>query len=185
MNTITEQTETDAAVLKLYEEACGYRPGDPNSDNGGVEQNVLEYLLNKGMPLSNGGVDKILAFVEVDPRNVEDVKRTINDCGVAYIGFNVPSNLISLEGDVPSLWELDKDNTDTDGGHAIVLVGYDTVGPTLISWGSKYKMTWEFFTYYTDEVYAIASDTWRNNTGKTPLGLSLDELEALMRAIKR
>jgi hypothetical protein len=27
--------------------------------------------------------------VEVDPRNIDDVKRTIHDCGVAYIGFNV------------------------------------------------------------------------------------------------
>jgi hypothetical protein len=76
-----EDTSPDAEVLELYAAACGYRPDQPTTDEGGVEQDVLTFLLNSGAPLAGGQVDKILAFVEVDPRNVEDVKRTIFDCG--------------------------------------------------------------------------------------------------------
>src|SRR5579863_5183483 len=35
-NTLTEQTESDDCVLKLYEEACGYQPGNSSTDNGGI-----------------------------------------------------------------------------------------------------------------------------------------------------
>lgn len=184
-NVITEQTESDDMVLKLYEEACGYVPGNLNSDNGGVEQHVLLHLLNTGFPLNDGSRDKILAFVEVDPRNIDDVKRTINECGVAYIGFEVPKNLLPSDGSNPApVWKLDPNDCDTEGGHAVILAGYDEEGPIVISWGEKYKMTWEFFQYFTDEVYAIASNDWFLKTGKTPLGLTLDELKKLMIGIR-
>ena len=182
-NTLTETTESDDIVLSLYEAVSGYTPNDPNSDNGANEQEVLTYLLNVGAPLANNQRDKIVAFVEVDPRNIDDVKRTINECGVAYIGFDVPSILMS-SADVPALWQVDHNNTATDGGHAIVLIGYDSVGPYLISWGQKYQMTWEFFSMFTDEVYAIADNSWINATGKTPLGLSIEELKTMMHALR-
>lgn len=183
-NTLTEVTEADSNVLALYEQATGYNPNDPNSDNGGVEQEILSFLLNTGAPIGNGDRDKIIAFVEVDPRNTDDVKRAIYDCGVAYIGIDVPKNLISWDGSVPAIWDYDPAHTETEGGHAIVLVGYDSVGPTVISWGQTYKMTWAFFLHYCDEVYAIADSSWINATGKTPLGMTVAELEQLMHAIK-
>jgi hypothetical protein len=58
---------------------------------------VLAYLLRRGAPTGPEGQsrDRIDAFVEVDPRNPEDVKRTIQDCEVACIGFNVPACLLA------------------------------------------------------------------------------------------
>src|SRR5271170_6637603 len=117
-NAGTEITEADSCVLALYEAVGGYNPSNPNSDNGANEQDVLTYLLNTGAPIANNLRDKIVAFVEVDPRNIDDVKRTINDCGVAYIGFNVPSSLMSM--DIAPLWEVDPNNMGFDGGHAII-----------------------------------------------------------------
>lgn len=179
------QTEPDADVLKLYEAACGYRPDDPSTDQGGVEQGVLTYLLREGAPLGDGTTtDKIIAFVEVDPRNLNDVKRTIYECGVAYIGFQVPSSVLPADGDPPAVWDYDPENADSVGGHAVVLVGYDNVGFKLISWGQVYTMTYRLFPMVTDEVYAIADRAWFNATGKTLLDMSLSDLEAQMNALR-
>ena len=67
---------------------------------GGNEQHVLKYLLTRGAPMGPNGrtVHKIDAFVEVDPRHIDDVKRAINNCGVAYIGFNVPQYIVPPTG---------------------------------------------------------------------------------------
>jgi len=184
VNVLTEQTIPDDCVLKLYEAACGYKPGDPSTDQGGIEQNVLSYIMHTGIPLADGTVDKIIGFIEVDPRNSQDVKVTINDFGVAYIGFQVPNSIYDETGMPKAIWEYDANHTQVEGGHAIICVGYDNEYVTVISWGSIYKMSWQFFSAYTDEVYAIISPDWIASTGKDPLGMSVDDLKQLMVAIK-
>jgi len=181
-----EITEPDADVRQLYIQACGYNPKTPGEGPGGNEQHVLKYLLRTGMPAGPAGQsrDKISAFVEVDPRNLDDVRRTIADCGVAYIGFNVPQSIMPPGGAPPAVWVVDHAHSQIVGGHAVVLPGYDSVGPKVISWGQLYTMTWEFFATYVDEVYAIADDAWIGAKATTPGGLSLAELEAQMAALK-
>lgn len=179
-------TEPDSDVELLYEQACGYRPASGGEGPGGNEQSVLSYLLNTGAPTGPQGQsrNKIAAFVEVDPRNTGDVKSTIFNCGVAYIGFNVPQFLMPASGRTPLLWDVQKSNTKIIGGHAVVLAGYNAKGVRLISWGSYYTMTWAFFAAYVDEVYAIADQDWIAAKGTTPGGLSLSDLIAQMQALK-
>ncbi|MGC2248622.1 MAG: hypothetical protein WA609_18600 [Terriglobales bacterium] len=182
----TIDTEPDSDVKRLYELACGYNPNTPGEGPGGNEQHVLKYLLRQGAPLGKDGkaTNKITAFVEVDPRATDDVKRAINNCGVAYIGFNVPASLMPPNADPPATWTVDPHNSKIIGGHAVVLAGYDAKGARVISWGQYYTMTWDFFATFVDEVYAIADQDWFEATGKTPGGLSLAELEQQMQALK-
>jgi len=70
------------------------------------------------------------------------------------------------------------------GGHAVGLAGYDASGARVISWGQYYTMTWDFFAKYVDEIYAIADQTWVSAKGKTPGGLTLQELEVQMQALR-
>jgi hypothetical protein len=44
-------------------------------------------------------------------------------------------------------------------------------------------MTWGFFAKYVDETYAIADPSWVAKTGKTPGGLTIEELEVQMKAL--
>jgi hypothetical protein len=178
-------TEPDSDVEKLYELACGYKPSAGGEGPGGNEQLVLKYLLNKGAPTGQTGqtTHKIDAFVEVDPRNTDDVKRTINDCGLVYIGFNVPQYIVPTNGTPPAVWDVENTNTKIVGGHAVVLPGYTAAGARVISWGQYYTMTWAFFAKYVDETYAIADNFWINGGGKTPGGLTLAELEAQMKSL--
>jgi len=181
----SELTEPDKDVEQLYIGACGYDPKQPGEGPGGNEQHVLTYLMTTGAPIGPGGVgrEKILGFVEVDPRILDDVKRTIADCGVAYIGFKVPQNIMPAGGEPPQTWTVDR-AAKLIGGHAVALPGYDSTGPIVISWGRLYKMTWEFFSTYVDEVYAIADPAWITAKGTTPGGLKTQELEAQMQALK-
>jgi hypothetical protein len=184
--TKTMVTQPDPDVEKLYIQACGYNPRVPGEGPGGNEQHVLTYWMNQGAPIGPQGVgrQKITAFVEVDPRNVDDVKRTIIECGVAYIGLNVPQSVQPPNQPPPAVWEYVPSQSAIIGGHAVVLPGYDSQGPKVISWGQYYTMTWEFFAHFVDEVYAVADSDWIEKTGKTPGSLTLDQLEAQMQALK-
>ncbi|HUC84518.1 MAG TPA: hypothetical protein VL970_04930 [Candidatus Acidoferrales bacterium] len=182
----TMATQPDSDVEKLYILACGYNPRVPGEGPGGNEQHVLTYLLNTGAPVGPKGaqVHKIAAFVEVDPRNTDDVKRTINDCGLAYIGFNVPQSVQPPGQPPPAVWNYVPNDSKIIGGHAVVLAGYDANGARVISWGQYYTMTWQFFAQFVDEVYAIADSEWIESTGKTPGGLTIEELEVQMKALQ-
>jgi hypothetical protein len=177
-------TEPDSDVEKLYVLGCGYNPKVPGEGPGGNEQKLLTYILNKGAPTGPKGQPphKIAAFVEVDPRNTDDVKRAIVDCGIAYIGFNVPQFL--MQGQPPAVWDVQSANTNIIGGHAVILVGYDAKGARVVSWGQFFTMTWAFFAQYVDEVYAIADSMWIEAKGTTPGGFTLDQLEQQMQALK-
>src|ERR1700690_3303696 len=174
------QTDSDADIIALYSAACGYVAGQPNTDHGGDEQSVLTYVRNNGLPI-DGGADKLTAFVEVDPSNLDDVKNTIADCGVCYIGFNVPDYAMKTVG---QLWDTLPGTPNIIGGHAVNLAKYDNVGPTCITWGVAQKMTWTFFQRFTDEAYALADQDWISATGKTPGGMTLADLEDAMGALK-
>ena len=180
-------TWPDGDVEKLYIQACGYNPNVPGEGPGGNEQHVLTYWLKKGVPTGPRGAtrEEIAAFVEVDPRNTDDVKRTIVDCGVAYIGFNVPESIYGPDGLPTKTWDFVSATSKIVGGHAVVLAGYDANTARVISWGSYYTMTWNFFAHYVDEVYAIADSEWIEAGGKTPGGFTLDQLEAQMQALKQ
>ena len=180
LNTGTEDTQPDANALALYEAVGGYNPSDPSTDQGANEQTVLSYLLQTGAPLADGTTDKITAFFEVDPRNQDDIKTVINECGVCYIGFDVPEGIDETPG---ATWTLDE-NAAIEGGHCVILVGYTPDYFICVSWGNIYKMEPSFFSYYTDEAYALVDSTWIAKTGKTPLGLSQQDLEKMMIAIR-
>ena len=111
------------------------------------------------------------------------MKRTIVDCGVAYIGFQVPQFLMPPGKPPLGVWDVQSSDTTIVGGHAVVLAGYDAQGARVISWGQYYTMTWAFFAQYVDETYAIADQTWIEATGETPGGLSLAQLKEQMAAL--
>jgi hypothetical protein len=158
----------------------------PGEGPGGNEQQVLRYLLNHGAPVGPNGQAraKIVAYVEIDPRNTDDVKRGINDFGLVYVGFNMPQNVMPASGDPPQVWDVDASNPPIVGGHCVILPGYDTSMVNVISWGWFYQMTWAFFAKYVDEVYAVVDNIWISAKRRTPAGLTVQELEAQMVALK-
>jgi len=178
-NTGKMLTLPDSDIEDLYELACGYKPGDASTDQGGVEQLVLSYLVRNGL-----AGHELSAFVEVDLRNLDDVKRAIWAAGVAYIGFQVPDYLMSSLTAPGSDWDTRPGPVNIDGGHAVILAGYGFGRFKVISWGQQYTMTERFLQRYCDEVYMLADTEWLTAKGMTPLGQTLTDLEQQMRSLK-
>jgi hypothetical protein len=177
------ETEPDVDVVDLYEQACGYNPKQGGEGPGGNEQHVLTYILKQGAPFGPDGQQrhKITAFAEVDVKNIDNIKRTIYDHGVAYIGFNVPQYIMPPNAQPLPVWDVEpKADNKIVGGHAVVLAGYNASGARVISWGQYYTMTWAFFEKFVDEAYAITDPLWTMTTSKVPAKL----LEQYMQKLK-
>ena len=181
----TIDTEPDDDAMLLYEQACGYVQGQGNTDQGGVEQDVLSYVLLSGAPTGpdGSGRHQIAAFVEIDPRNFDDVKLSIAEGGLVYLGFDVPDYLPSSADNV---WDVQPGaNYNIVGGHAVIAAGYNADGLTVISWGAKYRMTWAFWSKFVDESYLLADAEWIKASGASPAGMTLAQLEAQMSALRQ
>ena len=174
-------TASDPVVLSAYEAWCGYVDGDPSTDQGGVEQDVLTSWSKSTF---NGRA--LAAFVEVDPRNLDDLRRAVFDCGVAYIGLDIPAYLENGLTAPGSVWDVDPsaDNSIV-GGHCVTLAGYDANGNfRAISWGSYYTLTSAFLLQRMDEAYGLVSPDWMKATGQTPAGLTVAQWQAQMAALQ-
>lgn len=171
-------TPPDNDILALYEIAGGYVPGNPNTDQGAMIQTVLTDWLND--PVDG---NELAAFVEINQRDTDEIRRSIWECGVADIGFEVPSYMPTSPG---SIWDVNQHaDQSIIGGHSVDLVGYDRGAGTftVISWGARYTMTEAFLNKFCDEAYALANQAWVETTGQTPAGLTIAELEALMQSM--
>lgn len=173
-------------ALVLYAKCAHYRVNRPQTDNGAVEQHVLKYVVDVGAPIENcTTIDRVRGFAEVRKDDIDGVKRTIYNFGVAYIGFKMPE-YIYRRPTLPKEWEFDPRATRIEGGHAVVLTGYDGGGAMFISWGARYKMSWAFFDRYVDEVYALIDDAWtgseraRDQKVMLPSGAALAGMRAAL-----
>ena len=162
-------------VLGLYELVGGYNPNDPTTDQGCVETDVLNYWTNSGV---NG--HKIGAYVQIDNTNLNQIKNAIAYMEGTYIGIQVPEGIPEDPG---SVWDVIP-NAEIEGGHAIILVGYDDNYLYTISWGAVYKMTYAFFTTYCDEAYALVSNDELNGNGVNAASLNINQLNNDLKIVK-
>ena len=159
---------TDADILAAYSGACGYVPGDPSTDQGGVLLDVLNYWRKTGI-----GGHNILAYVAIDPTNIGELRYAIALFGGAYLGVALPDSV--CRGDLlVNPWSDDvNDAPDPDNGHCIMLPDYDNA----VTWGAVKPISAGFVTRYADEGYAILSEDWIDKTtSEGPNGIDLSTL---------
>ena len=167
----------DSAILAGYERQ-GFVPGDPSTDNGAVELDVLNDWRKTGI-----GGHKILGYVAVDPFNQEHVKQAINLFGGVYTGAALPLSAQSQDE-----WHVALTDTHGSaargswGGHAIPAPDYDERTVTCITWGERKKMTWAWWAAYVDECYAVLSLDWASGA-RAPSGLALADLQIDLAAV--
>ena len=119
-------------------------------------------------------------------RRAGDRRRAVFDCGVAYIGLDIPAYLENGLTAPGSVWDVDPsaDNSIV-GGHCVTLAGYDANGNfRAISWGSYYTLTSAFLLQRMDEAYGLVSPDWMKATGQTPAGLTVAQWQAQMAALQ-
>ena len=173
-NSTTETTPPDSAIEAAYEDVGGYVPGQPNTDNGCCEIDVLNYWRKTGI-----GGHNIGAYVSIDPQNLAHVQAACVLFGGLYIGVALPLTaqtqdvwdvtdpFVPLQGDAaPGSW----------GGHAVFVPDYDAAGMTCVTWGALKRMTAAWWLAYCEECYAIISPDFLNQ-GISPQGFNLALLQ--------
>lgn len=171
----------DWVILDYYEAWDGYVAGDPNTDQGGVEIEVLNNWRKYGFGYRKNrqGANKLLAYVSVDPTVQAHVKYAVQLFGGSYIGLALP---ITAQGQ--SSWSVVGDGKTGNsapgswGGHCVWVVGYTPNGLTCVTWGQLMTMTWDFWAAYVDESYALLSPDFLEVNGLSPGGFDLSTLMA-------
>ena len=170
-----EASITDAAIVAAYSAIGGYVPGNPDTDRGLVELDVLKFWRTTGISGHTIG-----AFAAVSPGDSRLVKAAIFLFGGIYAGVLLPNSAQSQEvwdvtsgvDAVPASW----------GGHAISIQGYDAGGLTCVTWGRTQRMTWKWWETYCDECYACLSNDFIR-AGHNPLGVDVATLRADLAAV--
>ena len=141
---------SDADVVREYFLETGGR------DTGLVVLDSLRRWRSRGW-VAAGDRYFILAFAEVDRAAAAEVKRTVfTDLGVG-LGLALPATA-QREFDAAKPWVTTTGAGSTAGswgGHYVYVTGYTRLGPTCVTWGRKQRMSWEFFSKYCDEAYAV------------------------------
>jgi len=142
---------TDADVETGYE-STGFRPDDPNTDQGTNVEDGLSYWRKTGV-----GGHAIVAYAAVDVSNATELKQAVSLFGALGIGFNVPAYAMD-QFSAGKPWDVQKSNASIIGGHYVVVVGYDAKYLYVVTWAKIQKMTWAFFRKFCDEAYVIIDD---------------------------
>lgn len=169
-------TPLDSDILAMYRAVSWYNPLDPNTDNGANMLDVLNYWRQVGL-----AGRKITAYAQVDPTNLDHVKASIAFFGGLYFGVQLPTDAMSTFM-LQQPWSNTAIST-VDGGHALMMSGFDEDGPECITWGKRQKMSWPWFVKNCDEAYCPLSREWITQNSVAPSGLNFDTLQADIRLL--
>jgi hypothetical protein len=168
-----EVTIPDSTVLQYYERWDGYKPSDPNSDQGGEELQVLKDWRKAGF-----SGHKLQAFADPDPQDELHVRQAIALFGGLYIGLALP-----ISAQTQDVWDVASEpdgKLGSWGGHCVFVPDYDANGLTCITWGQLKKMTWAFWGTYCDEAHALLAPDWQ-----PPAGFDMASLQADLKQVAR
>ena len=161
-------------VLQGYSDVTGFDPTTGANDNGTNMTDALDYLRTTGL-----AGHKILAWAQVDPTNLLHRKLGAQIFGATLVGVQLP-NSAEEQFNNGQPWEVVPSNAGIAGGHAILRLGYGSLGDDYATWAKwDQKSSADWSSHYVDEEYILVSEMWLDQaTGKTPGGLNLDALWA-------
>ena len=142
---ISEQFPDDTEVEQAY---LNYTNG---KDVGAVEADLLNYWKNNEI-----FGKKISAFAPTDHADQDELRSVIASYGLVYVGVQMPG--VAQQQFINNQpWALTHTPADNqiEGGHCVVIVGYDKDYAQCITWGKVQQVTWEWLSSYMQESWAI------------------------------
>ena len=133
-------TLTRDDAIKFYSISAGYVTGDPSTDQGGDEVQVLNTWRDKG--LDGSGAHAIAGWLDVDPTNQAEMRAlTFMGCSL-YFGVDLPDAWTSV---IPRsngyVWTPGA--PDPNQGHCFVGIGANDQGIQVDSWGLIGTITYD------------------------------------------
>lgn len=171
-----ERVDT-AGALDLYGRVNG------GVDGGAVIFEVLKEWYHNGLPLAEGGANRIGPFVPVAKTHLNVLRSACWLFGGVYLGIEVPRSApADFEAGKP--WENIIPGDPIVGGHAVPMVGFDDQYIYIVTWGEVQAMSWKWWAAYGEEAWAILpSEFIKASKGIT--GERVDDLVVDMAAILR
>ena len=148
----------NAAVLGIEETfpaseevVAAYLQYTQGQDAGAVEADLLKYWQTNGLFGS-----KLAAFAPTDHADFDELRSVIDSYGFIYIGIQLPVTFQQqfISGQPWALTGTPADQQ-IEGGHCVILVGYDKDHAQCITWGKVQQITWEWLRSYMEESWAI------------------------------
>lgn len=175
----TETTVSTAQALAGYSAVTGFSAGPPvKNDNGAQVADGLKYLQKTGM----AGVT-IAAYGQVSVNSIAKVQLAVAEFGAVSIGMNFP-NVAMEQFNNGDPWDVVANDGGIEGGHCVIVVGYDATYLYVVTWGAIQKMTYAFWNKYVQEAWPVISKAWVSAaTSLTPDGVNLAVLGAEYTAV--
>ena len=142
---ISEQFPNDTEVEQAY---LNFTNGQ---DTGAVEADLLTYWKNNEI-----FGKKLSAFAPTDHADQDELRSVIASYGLVYIGVQMPG--VAQQQFINNQpWALTHTPADNqiEGGHCVVLVGYDKNYAQCITWGKVQQVSWEWLNSYMQESWAL------------------------------
>lgn len=169
---------TPQTALGDYGACTGFKPTDPNSDQGTDMGQAMSYRKNIGIIDGTGTRHKIGAYVGLEPGNWNQLLEALYAFRVVGIGFVFPQSAMD-QFNANKPWTVVKGSPD-EGGHYVPVVGHATANYVwLITWAKKIRMSKAFYEKYNDESYAFVSTEDLKNL-RSPGGYDLSTLNAIL-----
>lgn len=143
-----DATPSEQQVVDLYYKLTG------GEDTGYVISNALALWHRSGL-----WANKIVGYAPVKAKSLVDLHLAIDLFGLADIGIQVPQSVME-QFDAGKPWTVVK-NSPIEGGHDIILVGYDQHVVYGVSWGEVVEITYPFIANYMDEAWAIIGQEYQ------------------------
>lgn len=177
-NTGTETTLPDSSILAAYEQWDGYDPNDPDTDQGGIELDVLNDWRKNGL-----AGHSLLAYADPSVASLDEIRQSIALFGGVYIGLSLP-----LTAQTQDVWDVVADGgvhaePGSWGGHCVYVPSYDQNGFTCITWGKMKTMTLAFWNQYCDEAHTLLGQDWLTTKG-SPVGFDQAQLLSDLKALR-
>lgn len=164
---------SESNVLGDYAAVTGFNPSNLDTDQGTDMIEAASYRRKVGVLDHTGQRHKILAYLAIEPGNVEAVWAAAYLFGAVGIGVNFTGAAMQqFNGNQP--WNFVK-GAASDGGHYIPLVGKNGNELRFVSWGKVQPASVYWFERQCDEAVAYVSEESLVNN-KSPEGFDVQSL---------
>jgi len=165
---------TDADIIRAHAQLTGDRLMDCVS-----MLDALKYWRRIGI-----GKHRVHSFVRAQEQKVDQLRGIIHLFGSAYVGLDLPKFALAGEPfgwpaipwSVPAAVSADDSAPRLENGHCVTAVGYGDDGVYVVTWGALKTMSWDFFSRYNVELYAVLSTDWVCGNKVSPSGFDMSSL---------
>jgi len=174
-------------IIKLYSAIGGYVPGDPNTDNGAVPTDALNYIEKVGYEILPE--HKIAGYLAVNSDDPVECRIAIWLFENLMYGVDLPDGWVNpMPSGSGFIWDY-AGAPDPQNGHCFGGFGYNPSGIKIDTWGMIGTCTDQATKFYCSpgnqgELYtALSIDLVKRATLKAPSGFDWSQLVADFDAI--